>query len=308
MTRTFIFGVAAFAAAAFQTTAAIAGGRVTVSGGPLPNPPICTAGPCVFLNEGEYAQNGVGITLRNEAAYQRIVEQSQARSVSAMGLPLGKGPQDKQWFFDWLKVSDVTQEVELEAPTLAGSTSLPVYRFPTRYRNCGSQKSETTQTSTVRTREEITKEIEETSNSVITSERQLSVNANFSKAVSASAASKITTSLTTFRRNLTKRMVEHEFTSQTTDPIVMPPNSMVDRSVVQRSSIDTYVAKGIVTTDARLYLPIIRNMYIGKWSDFAPPQDRQIDVQATTRVLVRDTEYDRSTSVFASEAECKAAR
>jgi hypothetical protein len=288
---------------AFHSPASAA--RVTVTGGSPPNPPICTSPSCIYLNEVEFAQNGVGVTLRNDAALKRIVEQAQARTMTAIGLPLEKRASDKQWFYDWVKVKDVTQEVQLEAPTIVGSSALPVLKIPTSYRNCGSQESSITLVNTVRTKEEITKEIEEQTTSVITSDLTLTASANY-KAISASVTSKITSQLTNFRRTLTRRYVENEFTSQATDPIKMPPNSIVDRGVVQRSRIDTYQAKGIVTTDATLYLPIHGNISIGKWSDFAPVKDRQIDIEPTTKVLVRETEYIRNTLVFPSESECRA--
>lgn len=281
-------------------------GRINESGGPSPNPPICTGSQCIFLNEIEYAQNGIGIALRDDAIFQKIVAQGQARSLAVVGAPLGMGIGDKKWWFDWVKVRDVTQEVQLETPTRVNSTDGITSRFPARYRNCGSQASETTVESTVRTRDEITKEIEETITSFVSSERELSLTAGYGDAVSASAKSKATSSLQNFRRNFIKTLVEHEFITQTTDPIRMPPNSLVERTVVQKSSIDTYVAKGTVTTDAVLYLPVVRDIPIGRWSDFASKRDRQIDIEGTTRVLVRDTEYVRSTQQFASEKECRA--
>jgi hypothetical protein len=289
---------------------ALAQGRVTISGGPRPNPSACEAEPCIFLNEREYAQNAVGRMLRNDStAYRRIVEQAQTRSIATNGLQLGRSAQDKKWFFDWLKIRDLTQELTLELPTLVDSSKFPIFRLPTRYRNCGPQTKTITRTQTFRTREELSKQIEDQSTDQTVSERQRSLGTGASSAISISVTERITETLTRFRRYLITRLAENEFTNQTTDPITILPNSIDERTIVQKTSLQKYVARGTVTTDATLYVPtLLGELPIGKWSDFALARDRQISVEAATQVLVRDTEYIMSTRQFASESECQSAQ
>ena len=81
-----------------------------LAAGPSPNLPICTRKPCTFFNEVEYAQNGVGITLRNEEALRRIAQQADRRMWATTGGPLLIGVESKKWWFDSIKVTDVTQD------------------------------------------------------------------------------------------------------------------------------------------------------------------------------------------------------
>ena len=177
-------------------------------------------------------------------------------------------------------------------------------RTPILFINCGIGEKVYTRDSSDQIKEIEKREREETNKLTQQNETNLSVDASYAQAVSASVHEKLISSMEQTRRDYLMKSKDVQINHALHDEIKLPQHSVEDASVIETNSIDTYEVQGTVTTDVMLVSNGGFPTALGHWSDYWGSNERSFPVTVKFSIPIHSMEIFSKLDQYSDENSC----
>jgi hypothetical protein len=272
-------------------------GTITCENCPLPNPPVCLQG-CIFQSPGEYALNGVLRMLENPDKLKKYTDEVNKNAGIALF-------DDAARWKGFTRVINVTQKTDFEKPKLVRSIFNNAVNAANIVTNCGpgekviGREASDTSTDEMRHEQEVNEDRKSSSTTTI------NVGVSYEKVFTASINKEATETLETRRRDLLaeRRVLEQRLVLK--DNVTIPAYSYVDETVTQTTGTETYIATGIMTTDAKIFVDSIIGKFPGaSWSDYADIAARQLPITGGFEIPIHEILARHDIYTFSDTESC----